>query len=278
MTPQQGRVIGVQGFDIALSHARQRQGGGVVRRFWSIYDTATSPARRERWPSLSAFVTGDDGLDMDPAEFATVLGADAEAALREMGTGDPRYWERRALLTELRAEWEAEGPVLGAPEVGRPVAAKPVKEAANQQVSHNTSNTSINFERLDVPTIMARLRRDDPAAADRVARGESTAHFEAVQRGWRSPRIALGDPATVAGRLLDRYDADDLARLVATISAACPEAASLIVRLQGAQSRAAETLADAVARERRDGVGWRQIAEALGISERTARTRYGPGR
>ena len=122
---------------------------------------------------------------------------------------------------------------------------------------------------------MARLRRDDPAAADRVARGESTANFEAVQRGWRSPRIALGDPATVAGRLLDRYDADDLARLAEEISGAVPEATTLSVRLRGAQTRGDETLADAVARERRDGVGWRQVAEALGISERTARTRYG---
>lgn len=269
--------IGVQGFDIALSHARQRQGGGVVRRFWSIYDTATSPARRERWPSLRAFVTGDDGLDMDPDEFARVLGADAEAALREMGTGDPRYWERRALLTELRAEWEAEGPVRRE-QAGRPITVKTVNEGAKPQVTDNPNGVRIIDAGQQAEAIMQRLRRDDPAAVERVARGESTAHFEAVQRGWRSPTITLGNPATVAGRLLDHYSADDLARLVEEISGAVPEATTLTVRLRGAQSRGDTALADAVARERRDGVGWRQIAEALGISGRTAKSRYGPGR
>jgi hypothetical protein len=40
---------------------------------------------------------------------------------------------------------------------------------------------------------LARLRRDDPALAARVERGELSAHAAAVEKGWRKPRTPYGD-------------------------------------------------------------------------------------
>jgi hypothetical protein len=48
-------------------------------------------------------------------------------------------------------------------------------------------------EHNTVRHIEDRLRREDPDLAERVERGELTAHAAAVEKGWRKPRTPYGD-------------------------------------------------------------------------------------
>jgi hypothetical protein len=59
--------------------------------------------------------------------------------------------------------------------------------------------------------VVARLKRDDPALAERVVNGEITANAAARQKGWRKPRIVLTSPESIAAALRKHLDADDIA-------------------------------------------------------------------
>ena len=168
------RQIVVGTFDLELSAARRGQAGGPTRRFWPIFQSATSPVRAERWQSLTAFLTDRAGLDMSLHDFEKVIGADANRAFAELGSGDHRYWDWREKLTALRVEYAAEGRARNA-EAGRPVAVKPATKAAKSQVTANPNGVRIIDAGQQAEAVMQRLRRDDPAAVERVARGESTA-------------------------------------------------------------------------------------------------------
>ena len=68
---------------------------------------------------------------------------------------------------------------------------------------------------VTVDTILARLKRDDPAEAQRVISGEKTANAAARDKGWRKPRIVLSGPDRVGKRLRAYYtDPEDRAVLV----------------------------------------------------------------
>jgi hypothetical protein len=61
--------------------------------------------------------------------------------------------------------------------------------------------------------VVARLKRDDPALAERVVCGEVTPNAAAREKGWRKPRIVLSTPERVAASLRKWMPADSLMRL-----------------------------------------------------------------
>jgi hypothetical protein len=61
--------------------------------------------------------------------------------------------------------------------------------------------------------ISARLKRDDPALAERVIRGEVTPNAAAREKGWRKPRIILSSPERIAASLRRYMPRDALLRL-----------------------------------------------------------------
>jgi hypothetical protein len=69
-----------------------------------------------------------------------------------------------------------------------------------------------------VDRAVRRLKRDDPALADRVIAGELTAHAAARELGWRKPRIVVSSPEKVAEALRRLMPPDDLARLTALLA------------------------------------------------------------
>jgi hypothetical protein len=65
--------------------------------------------------------------------------------------------------------------------------------------------------------VIARLKRDDPALAQRVVNGEITANAAARQAGIRKPRIVLTSPASIARALRQHLAAEDIAELIALL-------------------------------------------------------------
>jgi hypothetical protein len=66
--------------------------------------------------------------------------------------------------------------------------------------------------------VIARLKRDDPELAEKVARGEVTPNAAAREKGWRKPRIILSTPEKVADsirRFMPREARRRLAELLA---------------------------------------------------------------
>lgn len=57
---------------------------------------------------------------------------------------------------------------------------------------------------------VARLKRDNPALAERVVNGELTPHAAARLSGWRKPRVLITSPTSVCRRLADEWTADEL--------------------------------------------------------------------
>jgi hypothetical protein len=62
--------------------------------------------------------------------------------------------------------------------------------------------------------VVARLKRDDPALAGKVTRGEVTPNAAAREKGWRKPRIVLSTPERIAGSLRKHMPRESLLRLV----------------------------------------------------------------
>lgn len=110
---------------------------------------------------------------------------------------------RAAVISELRADippalaWE------------RPTAERSKDGGTNYTTQRNHANTSTH--------ITARLKRDDPALAEKVVRGEITPNAAAREKGWRKPRVVVSSPEAVAKSLLKYMSADDIATLIAVL-------------------------------------------------------------
>jgi hypothetical protein len=143
------------------------------------------------------------GLGFDADQLPKVIG------LRHPHESTPRVAERMAAMRaavseELRAEIQVAFPV-GTPGHGPNVRATPIRAS-------NSSNA--DTERR----VIARLKRDDPALADRVVRGEVTPNAAAREKGWRKPRIVVSTPERIADSLRKYMTADDIAKLIALLA------------------------------------------------------------
>lgn len=106
------------------------------------------------------------------------------------------------LADRVRKVWREEIPASA--KVGRP--------AGNDE---KNSNYSLNNASSD--GLLARLKRDHPALAQQVIAGELTATAAARKAGIITPTVRLGKPATVAAKLREHYNAEDLAELARLI-------------------------------------------------------------
>lgn len=70
---------------------------------------------------------------------------------------------------------------------------------------------------MNAPGLLARLKRDHPHLAQQVIDGELSATKAAQIAGFRTPTVRLGKPATVAAKLRDHYNEEDLAELARLI-------------------------------------------------------------
>lgn len=131
------------------------------------------------------------GLGYDPDQLPKVL------ALRHPHESVPDIAYRMATMREqVRALLLSEiAPTLP---VGRPA---------------KGSATPINGHRRDSAEVVARLKRDDPALAEKVVRGEVTPNAAAREKGWRKPRIVLSTPERVADSLRRYMSREALLRL-----------------------------------------------------------------
>jgi hypothetical protein len=93
--------------------------------------------------------------------------------------------------------------------------ARPVGRPAD---AVNVDATNIRGSANSAEYVIARLKRDDPALADRVVRGELTANAAARQAGIRKPRIVLTSPASIAAALRRNLDPADLAEVARLLS------------------------------------------------------------
>lgn len=101
--------------------------------------------------------------------------------------------------------WLEEIPASG--KVGRPT--KEQKKVSNSQFPSKDRN------RAD--SLLARLKRDHPDLAQQVINGDISATKAAREAGIITPTIRLGKPATVAAKLRDHYNEEDLAELARLI-------------------------------------------------------------
>lgn len=96
-------------------------------------------------------------------------------------------------------------------------------EAIEPALSNGGDRRSENLQlsgtqvKRDAAAITARLKRDNPALADQVVRGEVSANAAAREMGWRHPRIVVSSPDRVAEALRRTMPAEDIARLVAIL-------------------------------------------------------------
>ena len=83
---------------------------------------------------------------------------------------------------------------------------------------HKTDCVTNGFKPDRVDHVVARLKRDDPALAERVVRGEVTPNAAAREKGWRKPRIVLSTPERVAASLRKWMPREALTRLAELLS------------------------------------------------------------
>lgn len=114
-----------------------------------------------------------------------------------VGPKDPDLAER------VRKVWREEIPASG-------------KHGSNQHgTREEKSNSTPNNREAD--GLLARLKRDHPDLAQQVVNGELSATAAAREAGIITPTVRLGKPATVAAKLRDYYNAEDLAELARLI-------------------------------------------------------------
>lgn len=73
-------------------------------------------------------------------------------------------------------------------------------------------------DRHDADAVIARLKRDDPAMADRVVSGELSPNAAARQKGWRYPRILVTSPESVAKSLRKHLSHEQIHELILALS------------------------------------------------------------
>jgi hypothetical protein len=84
-----------------------------------------------------------------------------------------------------------------------------VTERSTRDGDTNSSTTSSNSAEY----VVSRLKRDDPELAEKVVRGEVTAHAAAREKGWRKPRVILSTPEKVADSIRKHMSPDARHRL-----------------------------------------------------------------
>lgn len=87
------------------------------------------------------------------------------------------------------------------------------RSSAGRPVSNGsgTPNTDVRDHTSD--SILARLKRDDPATAEKVVNGELTANAAARQKGWRKPRILLTSPHSIAAGLRKHLTVEEIKQI-----------------------------------------------------------------
>lgn len=88
----------------------------------------------------------------------------------------------------------------------------PSAQPVGRPPSSNVRATNINGSDTG-DYVVARLKRDAPEVADRVAAGQLTANAAARQMGWRKPRIVVSTPERTAAHLRKHLTPDELAEL-----------------------------------------------------------------
>lgn len=85
---------------------------------------------------------------------------------------------------------------------------------------HKTKRTTLNGiddligpQSDTVERTMRRLKRDDPALAEKVVKGDVSAYAAARSKGWKPPRIQVTTPERTAAHLRKHMTADQLAEL-----------------------------------------------------------------
>ena len=78
---------------------------------------------------------------------------------------------------------------------------------------HGVSGTQPTQVKRDAGAILARLKRDHPDLAQQVINGDISATKAAREAGIITPTVRLGKPGTVAAKLRDHYNVEDLAEL-----------------------------------------------------------------
>lgn len=69
-------------------------------------------------------------------------------------------------------------------------------------------------DRGQADSILARLKRDDPALAQQVIEGDVSPNQAALSKGWRKPRVLLTSPEHVASKIYDHWTGDQISELI----------------------------------------------------------------
>lgn len=110
------------------------------------------------------------------------------------------------LAADIETAWKASVPAAPAHgEVGR--------GRDRESGTHSIS------ERRDADSILARLKRDDPALAEQVIAGDLTANAAALRKGWRKPRVLLTAPNSVAAQVRKHFTDDEIRDLITELEA-----------------------------------------------------------
>lgn len=171
-------------------------GRGGAREDETWRKVPSGPNRPEPFTSFRRFVEANPpfGLGYSIKQLRALL------QLQHPGEGATEIRERmeamRAEVARLIADDVQPAAVQG--EIGR--------GRARESATHSKGR--------DVAAITARLKRDDPALAERVVNGEITANAAAREKGWRKPRVVLTSPESIAAALRRHLGPDDIAALI----------------------------------------------------------------
>jgi hypothetical protein len=91
-----------------------------------------------------------------------------------------------------------------------------IEPAAEHGTNRHTSRHSTTVSRPGRDTagaLVAKLKRDDPALAERVVNGEMSAYAAARSKGWRPPRIQVTTPERTAIQLRKHLPPEQLTEL-----------------------------------------------------------------
>lgn len=208
MSPEQRRVHRVE-------HILRRDGGSpdsALEGLAAIVEDETwrkVPADADgaaQFASFREFVTSPFGLRYSTEQLQALL------RLRHSGEGNA---EMRGRMEQMRAGVarllrSEQQPLSAHGEVGR----------GRERVDAINSNSSTGGTSADYLT--ARLKRDNPALAEQVVRGELTPNAAAQLAGIRKPRILVTSPESVAVALRRHMTPADLARLAELLAEGAP--------------------------------------------------------
>lgn len=151
------------------------------------------------------------------ASFLTPLGTRVEHESFQKFVTDARYdglgIKSRDALVKLVSPFDPDAADL-AERAWRgeiPAATRP-GEIGRGRVSESATPANVRDHTAD--SILARLKRDDPALAEQVVNGEVTPNAAALGKGWRKPRILLTSPEHVASKIYDHWTGDQIAELI----------------------------------------------------------------